>query len=205
VCYNGSGREMEQIRAFVAIELEDELKEQLAQVQQALKSESSEDIVRWVNRQGMHLTLKFLGNVPSGRLKEIVSAIASGSQGVEPFTIGFRGLGCFPSISRPNVVWVGVRGDTDTLIGLQSAVEDRLGVLGYAPEKRKYTPHLTLGRVARHAGPTERRRLGDLIETHAVASLGHMQAREVSLMKSELSPAGARYTCLATVQLEGQA
>lgn len=91
-----------------------------------------------------------------------------------------------------------------SLIRLQSSIEDRLSVLGYPPEKRSYSPHLTLGRVARHVDTSGRRRLGSLIQSHSVASLGEMQVREVSLMQSELSPAGARYTCLATVQLEGQ-
>jgi 2'-5' RNA ligase len=81
-------------------------------------------------------------------------------------------------------------------------VEDRLSVLGYPEEKRTYTPHLTLGRVGRDVGASERRRLRDIIAEQNVGSLGEMQVRSVCLMKSELLPSGARYTRLAAVTLE---
>jgi 2'-5' RNA ligase len=85
---------------------------------------------------------------------------------------------------------------------LQSAVEDRLSALGYPAERRSYTPHLTLGRVARDVATSERRRLGDIVAEQNVGSLGEMLVRDVCLMKSELSPSGARYTRLAAVPLE---
>jgi len=202
VCYNLSHKRMEQIRSFVAIELDEELRHQLSRIQRSLESKGVADEVRWVKPDGVHLTLKFLGNVPASKIKEIVLAVTQGRDGVMPFTISFGGLGCFPTTKRPNVIWVGVGGDTTTLVRLQTAIEDRLSVLGYLPEKRGYTPHLTLGRVARHVTDRDRRRLGDLIQEQAVGSLGEMQVREVCLMKSELSPAGARHTRLAAVPLE---
>jgi 2'-5' RNA ligase len=194
---------MDQIRSFVAIELDEELRHQLSLIQRALKSKGVADLVRWVNPKGIHLTLKFLGNVPASRLQEIVLAVTHGKDGVMPFTIGFGGLGCFPTASRPNVIWVGVDGDTGTLGRLQAGIEGRLAVLGYPPEKRRYTAHLTLGRVDRRVTDSERRRLGDLIQAQTIGPLGEMQVHTVSLMKSELSPAGATYTRLAAVPLEG--
>jgi 2'-5' RNA ligase len=196
--------EMEQIRSFVAIELEEELREELAQIQESLRRRGIAEQVRWIKPQGIHLTLKFLGNVPAHRIEEIGLAVTRGSEGVEPFTISLDGLGCFPTASRPNVVWVGVKEDSGTLARLQTAIEDRLSVLGYAPERRKFTPHLTLGRVSRHAGASDRRRLGDVVQIHDPGILGGMQVREVSLMRSDLSPAGAKYTRLVAVQLQEQ-
>jgi 2'-5' RNA ligase len=193
---------MEQIRAFVAIELPEDLRRELDRIQGSLKGPGVADHVRWVKPGGIHLTMKFLGNVPAGTITEIVRAVTQGSEGIKPFTISFAGLGCFPSSSRPSVIWVGIEGDTRTLMRLQTAVEDRLSVLGYPAEKRRYTPHLTLGRVARDVAASERRRLGDMIGEQTVGSLGEMQVRDVSLIKSELSPSGARYTRLAAVTLE---
>lgn len=193
---------MEQIRAFVAIELPEDLRRELDRIQGSLKGTGVADHVRWVKPGGIHLTMKFLGDVPASTITEIVHAVTQGSEGVKPFTISFSGLGCFPSSSRPSVIWVGVEGDTGTLMRLQTAVEDSLSVLGYPAEKRKYTPHLTLGRVARDVAASERRRLGDMIGEHIVGSLGEMQVCDVCLVKSELSPSGARYTRLAAVTLE---
>jgi 2'-5' RNA ligase len=193
---------MEQIRAFVAIELSENLRRELGRIQGSLKSKGVADHVRWVKPEGIHLTLKFLGNVPASTITEIVHAVTQGSEGVKPFTISFSGLGCFPSSSRPNVIWVGPEDDTGTLARLQTAIEDSLSVLGYPKEKRSYTPHLTLGRVARDLAASERRRLGDMIAEQNVGSLGEMQVSDVCLIKSELSPSGARYTRLAAVTLE---
>ncbi len=204
VCYNGVRKEMVQIRSFVAIELEEELREELAQIQESLRRRGIAEQVRWIKPQVIHLTLKFLGNVPANRIEEIGLAVTRGSEGLEPFTISLDGLGCFPSASRPNVIWVGVREDSGTLARLQTAIEDRLSVLGYTPERREFTPHLTLGRVSRHAGASDRRHLGDVVQTHDAGTLGGMQVREVSLMRSDLSPAGAKYTRLVAVQLQEQ-
>jgi 2'-5' RNA ligase len=194
---------MEQIRSFVAIELSDQLKEKLCLIQESLKGRGIADQVRWVKPEGMHLTLKFLGDVPADRVKEISLAMAEGSRDVGPFNVGFAGLGCFPSPRRPSVLWVGVEGDTKTLTELQASIEAGLSRLGYPPEKRKYTPHLTLGRVGRHVGDGDRRRLGSLIGAHSIEPLGGMEVHQVSLMRSELSPAGARYSRLEVARLEG--
>ena len=192
---------MDQIRAFVAIELPGNVRRELERIQGSLKGKGVPHHVRWVKPEGIHLTLKFLGNVPAGSITEIVRVVTQGSEGIKPFTISFGGLGCFPSSSRPSVIWVGVEGDTGTLMRLQTAVEDSLSALGYPAEKRRYTPHLTLGRVARDVAASERRRLGDIVGEQTVGSLGEMQVRDVSLIRSELSSAGARYTRLAAVTL----
>ena len=192
---------MERIRSFVAIELSDQIREQLGETQALLKSEGIADQIRWVRPEGIHLTLKFLGDVPVDKVKEIVVAIRQASEGVGSFSVSFAGLGCFPRVSRPNVVWIGVLGDTEELTHLQARIEDNLAVLGFPPEKRKYTPHLTLGRVRKHISRQERGRLGGMIQTQIIGTLGEMEVHEVSLMNSVLSPAGAKYSRLGVVEL----
>ncbi len=194
---------MEHIRSFVAIELDDALKKGLVETQDLVRSKGIADQVRWVRVGGIHLTLKFLGDVPTDRINDIASAIRDASRGIRPFALTFGGLGCFPTPSRPNVIWIGVDGDTKTLARLQESIESSLALLGYPPEKRRYTPHLTLGRVGRRVKTEQRRRLGGLIGTQSIDHLGEMMVHQVSLMQSELSPTGAVYTCLAAIDLEG--
>ncbi len=193
---------MEHIRSFVAIELDDALKKGLVETQDLLRSKGIVDEVRWVRASGIHLTLKFLGNVPADKIDDTVVAIRDASRGIGPFALTFGGLGCFPTPRRPNVIWIGVDGDTKTLAHLQDSIESSLALSGYPPEKRKYTPHLTLGRVGRHVKTQERRRLGALIDMQSVDHLGQMTVHQVSLMQSELHPTGAVYTRLAAIDLE---
>ena len=196
--------EMKQVRSFVAIELEDELREELARIQESLKRRGIAEQVRWVKPQAIHLTLKFLGDISVDSIEEIGLAVTKGSEGVDSFNISLEGLGCFPTATRPNVIWVGVREDTGMLNRLQNSIELSISALGHQPERRKYTPHLTLGRVVRHIGKSDRRRLGEVIQTHDAGTLGGMEVREVSLMRSDLSPQGARYTQLVSVPLQQQ-
>jgi 2'-5' RNA ligase len=193
---------MEQVRTFVAIELSDLIREQLSKAQTLLKRKGIADQLRWVQPQSIHLTLKFLGNVPVSRLKEIVIAIEQASDGMGPFSLSLGSLGCFPSGSRPNVIWIGLGGDTRDLARLHTKMDDRLSVLGYPTEKRKFTPHLTLARVDKRVKTTDRRRLGGLIERLDVDLVGEMEVREITLMKSDLTPTGAKYTRLAVIELE---
>jgi 2'-5' RNA ligase len=202
VWYNQRRWTMEQIRSFVAIELSDQLKTELGQVQESLKSKGIADQVRWVKPQGIHLTLKFLGNVPADSVKGISLAVDQASRGSVPFDINLGGVGCFPTTRRPNVVWIGVEGDTAALVELHGKIEASLSRLGYPEERREYTPHLTLGRVHRRVGSRDRRRLGSLVHAHSIEPLSGMRVCEVSLMRSQLSPSGARYSRLAVAPLE---
>jgi len=159
--------------------------------------------VRWVKPGGIHLTLKFLGDVPANRIEEIERALTQACAGFPAFSLSVGGLGCFPNPRRPRVVWVGVQEESGTLAGLQKAIEDGMEKLGFAPEGRKFHAHLTLGRTQRRASSGDVRRLGRLVQEIEIGPLGQMEARSVSLIKSDLKPTGAVYTQLAAVRLEG--
>jgi 2'-5' RNA ligase len=193
----------EPVRTFIAIELSEELKTQLAEAQTRLKARSPARAVKWVNPEGVHLTIKFLGNVPAERIPAIASAIERAVAGHAAFDIHLAGLGCFPDLNRPRVIWVGVEGDLEALEALQRAVEKELHALGYPPEGRRFTAHLTLGRVRDDAAPEERRRLGEAVRAVVLESGASLTVHQVSLMKSDLQPTGAVYTQLATAQLSG--
>ena len=194
---------MKQIRTFIAIELNETINAALTDLQEQLKAKVPHGSVRWVRSEGIHLTLKFLGDVPVNRIEEIEQALAQACAGFPAFSFSVEGLGCFPNPRRPRVVWVGVREESGNLAGLQKAIEDGMERLGFAPEGRRFHAHLTLGRTQRRASSSDVRRLGQLVSETDIGELGQMQARSVSLIKSDLRPTGAVYTQLAAVELEG--
>ncbi len=194
---------MEQVRTFIAIELDETIKAALTALQGQLKAEVPQGSVRWVKPGGIHLTLKFLGDVPANRIEEIERALTQACAGFPAFSFSVGGLGCFPNPRRPRVVWVGVQEESGTLMRLQKAIEDGMEKLGFAPEGRRFHAHLTLGRTQRRASSGDVRRLGQLVTEVEIGELGQMEARAVSLMKSDLKPTGAVYTRLAEARLEG--
>ena len=192
---------MEKIRAFIAIELDESIKDGLTELQERLKGKVPRGSARWVRPKGIHLTLKFLGDVPADQIGEITRALQKSCQGFAPFSLSCGGLGCFPTLKRPRVVWVGIQEETGTLAQLQKAIEENVAPLGYPTEKRKFSPHLTLGRVQRRVSSGDRRRLGELVGASEIGMLGQMEVRSVNLIRSDLRPSGAVYTRLAEVEL----
>ena len=192
---------MEQIRAFIAIELPDEIRQRLGQLETQLKTGGQQQ-VRWVNPESIHLTLKFLGNISSGRVDEITGAMEAAAREITPFTIDVQGTGVFPNIRRARVAWVGLGGDTDRLLQLQKNIEASLGPLGFTPEGRDFTPHLTLARINEQASPEERQEFGELVTSTRFEG-GSIKAEAIRLIRSQLSRAGAVYSRLAEVKLGG--
>ena len=194
---------MEKIRTFIAIELDQSIRDDLTRLQERLRGEAPQGSVRWVRPAGIHLTLKFLGDVPADQIGEITRALQKSCQGFAPFSLSCGGLGCFPNPKRPRVVWVGIQEETGTLARLKKAIEESVAPLGYHTEKRRFSPHLTLGRVQKRASSDERRRLGELVGVSELGTLGQMEVRSVNLMRSDLRPSGAIYTPLAVLDLAG--
>jgi 2'-5' RNA ligase len=192
---------VEQIRAFVAIELNRELLDRLAELQERLQRQVPPHSVRWVRPEGIHLTLQFLGDIAASRVAEISRALETASRDVGPFPFQLKGLGCFPNLRRVRVVWVGIEETTGVLQRLQKAVGHNLAALGYPPEERPFSPHLTLGRVQRSASLSDQQRLGEVIVNSQVETLGRMTADAVYLMRSDLRPTGAVYSALARLPL----
>jgi 2'-5' RNA ligase len=191
----------EEIRSFIAIELPEEVREGLARLRNELKR-NEHKFVKWVNPDGLHLTLKFLGNIPSKRVTEIINAIEEVTQGVSAFHLEISGLGAFPSLRQARVFWVGIGGEVDKLSKLQQNIDSALAVLGFAKEERPFVPHLTLARLRPGASPLERRSFGELVDSTIFEDKYHIEVEAVSLMRSQLTPAGAVYTRLSAVELD---
>jgi len=190
----------EEIRSFIAIELPEEAKKGLAGLRKELERDEHR-FVKWVDPGGIHLTLKFLGNIPSKRVAEITEAIEKAVQGISPFHLEISGLGAFPSIRQARVFWVGVGGELDKLSRLQQNIDSALAALGFAKEERPFVPHLTLARIREGASPPERRSFGELVGSTIFGDKYPVAVEAIRLMRSQLTPAGAIYTCLLVVGL----
>jgi 2'-5' RNA ligase len=192
------------IRSFVAIDLPDSTKERLQEVCDRLKVDVPEGTVRWSRIAGLHLTLKFLGNVAEADVPKIRAALNEVAHHHQPFNVSVESLGCFPNTKRPRVIWVGVEEHSGALANLQRDAERALVPLGFEPERRGFHPHLTLGRTRRNARFEDQRRLGEVVDATAVGKLDDIWVTSIKLMRSDLKPGGAVYTPLGILNLKSE-
>jgi 2'-5' RNA ligase len=190
-------------RTFIAIELDEDLKSNLLRLQNRLREQVSPRSVRWVQPDGIHLTLKFLGDTPVEQLENVKKALAEAAAEIGPFTFTVGGLGCFPNLRRPRVVWVSLQEPTGALLRLQKAVEAHVAPLGFPTEKRPFSPHLTLGRVQRNISNSQAREVGDVVAAITPGTIDEMAVVAASYIKSDLRPSGAVYTVLFEAKLKG--
>ena len=190
----------ESIRTFIAVELSEQAK---ARIEQAIDSMKSQGLsgVRWVKPEGMHLTLKFLGEITPPMVDKVTQALKEACQRVKPFNLALSHTGAFPNLERPRVLWVGLTGDLEPLHELQGRIEARMQRLGFFSENRRFSPHVTLGRVRDGTRPGDRYRIGEALGRVAVEDVPSWQVETVNLMRSTLTPAGAIYTPLAKISL----
>ena len=186
----------ERVRSFIAILLDEAVRDAVAAELEYLKPLASS--VAWVARQNLHLTLKFLGEVEAETLETMKEALAEGVSSAAPFMLAFHGLGAFPGLARPRVIWVGVSQGARECQALQADVDAALARRGFPKESRPYTPHLTIGRVRVPRGMAA---LQQAITRNAQKDFGTQSLRAISLMRSDLHPSGARYTELYTAPL----
>ncbi|MEJ2708106.1 MAG: RNA 2',3'-cyclic phosphodiesterase [Anaerolineales bacterium] len=191
---------MSVVRAFIAIDLSPEIHKRLDQVASELKERLEGVPVRWVPVENVHLTLKFLGDVSLTNLEILKKILRSEAGNHLPFEISIGQLGAFPSKRRPRVIWVGVEAPQE-LMDLQRAIESETTRLGYARDRREFSPHLTLGRISRNANSADLRQIGEVLRNYEVGFLGATRVKEVHLFRSDLQPGGAVYTSLLNVPL----
>ncbi len=183
------------MRTFIAVPLPQECHRVLQQAQDKLRSAEAE--VRWVSVPGIHLTLKFLGEIDPGMVPKLKAALEQASAAHKPFSLVLRSLGCFPNLHAPRVVWFGVEGAVGELTALQKSIEEACVSLGFDPEERPFRPHLTLGRVQ---GKRNLHRLGDYIKIGTDLEC-EFAAGQFNLYKSTLKPQGAIYSVLESFNL----
>lgn len=190
------------VRVFVALDLPAEVKDTLADTMEQLQATLPAGI-RWVDPAGIHLTLKFLGNIDAGLVADLLGAMGRGSSEFDrtSFELRLAGLGVFPNQRQPRVLWAGVAGDTDALGRLQGLVEDALADLGFSREGRPFRPHLTIGRVRDRVDEADLRRIGKVVSNFPLAGAASWPAAELYLIRSTLTPAGSIYDSIGSAPL----
>jgi RNA 2',3'-cyclic 3'-phosphodiesterase len=189
------------IRAFVAVVLDEGVRSAVAATIERLRPLGS--AVAWVPPRNLHVTLHFLCDQSEERLADAEAALADTAAGSAPLDVTFHGIGAFPGLERPRILWVGLAHGALEVRRLQARVTDALAVRGFGKEERAWHPHLTIGRVhderrwRRETGPPLRSALAQA----ATMTFGTQRVAEVALMRSELSPAGARYTVRRALSL----
>jgi 2'-5' RNA ligase len=184
------------MRLFVALDIPEEVRSSLAALTAKLRPACRN--ARWVRIEGLHVTLKFIGETPPEKVEAISTALAAIPLRT-PFIINFRGLGFFPNGRRPRVLWAGIEASPE-LAALAATAETALESLGIPPDKRVFSPHLTL---ARFDTPRVLEALQDAVKKAGHLKFGSTTAQEFDLYQSVLKPGGAEYTRLTTFSFTG--
>ena len=185
------------IRTFIAFELPEKIITFISKVQKDLQSRGLK--VKWVRPQNIHLTLKFLGNINETDTEIVGKAIRESANGYSPISLTTKGIGVFPNIKRPRVIWIGITGQTKQLISLQKGLDEKLDAIGFPKDNRPFKGHLTLARVKGRINP---QRLIDAIKYYSEFESETFIADNIYLFKSDLKSSGAVYTKLMSIALE---
>jgi 2'-5' RNA ligase len=186
----------ETLRTFIAIELPEAAVSAVLRIHEALRVYRFE--IRWVQPENIHLTLKFLGNINRGDKEKIEDVIFDAAKDCGPMQFSVKGMGVFPGVKRPRVVWIGLKGDTASLMQLQGHLDDKLIDIGFSREKRSFKGHLTLGRVK---GPVSSKQLIEAMKEVSGFESKPFQVKTVALFRSDLQSSGAVYAKLKSISL----
>jgi len=191
---------MNQIRTFIALDFPTSILESIEQQTKRLRQALGDDIIRWVPSHNMHLTLKFLGNVPLSHLDFLKRMLVQVSDSTPQFDLQIGGIGSFPNSKRPRVLWVGLHAPA-ALATLQKAIEEGAQRLGYEKEERPFSPHLTLGRIHQGIDGKELQKISNTMSTIQLGKIGNARVDSVHLYKSDLNSEGSVYTKLFSTPL----
>ena len=192
---------MTQIRAFIAVDLPQSIQDSIEKETTRLQKILGNQIIRWTLVQNMHLTLKFLGNIPinhAGFLKQMLTQTADSHSA---FDLQIGGIGSFPSAKLPRVLWLGIHAAAE-LISLQKNVDAGASRLGYEKEARVFSPHLTLGRVRQNIHPTDLQKIRSAVEHFQLGKIDPASVDSVHLYQSDLHSEGSVYTKLFSANLK---
>jgi len=189
------GVPMERIRAFIAINIDKpEIIRRIVGVQKEIENINAAKM-KPVEPQNLHYTIRFLGNITSEQVEEIYQIL----QEIDfiPFQLVVKGIGAFPSIGRPRVIWVGAGEGSEHVINIYNHIEKGLKKLGFKPEGKKYIPHCTIFRVK---FIKKKLLLSKKLMELTNIMLGNMEVRSVKLVRSQLTPKGPIYTTLKEIK-----
>ncbi len=192
---------MSLLRAFIAIELPVPIQNAIQQETAVLRQALDSTLVRWVPSHNVHLTLKFLGDVSPANIKLLTQTLSQEADQQPAFDIQIGGIGSFPTSRRPRVIWIGLHAPA-VLESLQRCIESAAARLGYAPEERPFSPHLTIGRVRQNLPASSIQKIRTSLEATKVGNLGSAKVDSIHLFKSDLNSNGSVYTKLSSAPLK---
>ena len=190
----------DRVRSFIAIPVPAEGIQALEEAANQLDAEIGR-YVRWVRPEGIHLTLKFMGDISAGMVEQVLETLPTVAARFAPISLSISGMGVFPNPRRPRVLWAGVHGDLETLSVLQRAIDEGVGKLGLPKEQHSFSPHLTLGRVRRDVPEGQLRMIGQAVAEGELPGAPPWTADTVNLMRTELDPAGSRHYLVGSASL----
>jgi RNA 2',3'-cyclic 3'-phosphodiesterase len=190
------GEGMENIRTFIAVDIPQEIKMELDKLITELRSYAPD--IRWVRAANLHLTLRFLGDIPRNSISDLATELSTSLTGFGEFPIALSGVGAFPNLKRARVIWIGGGEGCERMVELAHTVEKSCINLGFGAADKPFSCHLTIGRVK---FPKGHEKLVSKIESMAFDS-PLFEVGEIAIFKSELLPAGPRYTRLETIHFE---
>ena len=183
------------LRAFLATELPIPIQDTIQIATNSMRKTLGNDLIRWVPVHNVHLTLIFLGDISSSSLDLIKQMMTTEAAQFRAFEMRIEGLGAYPNSRRPRILWVGLNAPS-ALTYLQHALQAATARLGYPPEEREFSPHLTIGRVRQNVSTSEQQKIRTTLEETQVGNLGTVCVDGVHLFKSDLQPSGSLYTSL---------
>ena len=183
------------MRSFISIELPEEIKGKIAESIKDFKKTESD--VKWVNKENLHITLKFLGEVDDQKTENLVQLTTKAVSGLGSFKVNFKGLGTFPVGKKPRIIWVGTDRGGDKLCILAKNLEEIFSKEGYRKEERRFNSHITIGRVKDKG----RGKLAEKIEAQKGSEFGQVHIDHINIMKSTLTQSGSIYKKIMEVKL----
>lgn len=190
----------EAFRLFIAIQLPAEVRAMLGSVQSELRQSLSRSAASWTRPENLHLTLRFLGDITSTRVGDLVSSLKTALVGFGPLELNCRGLGCFPNAHRPRVVWAATNETQNRLALIHQRVSHATDSFTTLPAEKEFTGHVTIARP-KLIGRADAAKLAEFLHAKANSEFGHWSCSEIELIRSELSDEGSRYTTLARFAL----
>jgi len=191
------------LRSFIAIEIPAGIQGAISQATMLMKKTLPKTLVRWVPSQNIHLTLKFLGNVSADNLERLAGALKIEAAAHPAFSMSVGGIGAFPTARRARVIWIGLEPPPAMQI-LQRGVEATIAQMGYAPEERPFSAHLTIGRVGQHASASDLQLIRGVLDATRIGILGTVRVDALQIFKSDLQPGGSVYTRLYALPMKSK-
>jgi RNA 2',3'-cyclic 3'-phosphodiesterase len=200
---------MSLLRTFIAVEIPPQMQKTIQQQTEPLRKKVGSSLVRWVPEQNLHLTLQFLGNISPANVDLLTQMLRAEADSCPSFEIELSGLGSFPNLKSPRVIYIGIQapacpepGRRAELEALYHGIQSASARLGYESESRPFSPHLTIGRVRQNVSSSEQQKIRRALEETKIDSLGIARVDSVHLYKSDLKTTGSVYTRLYSAPLK---